>query len=54
MNAALRGLGCTGVEMTSHGFRSMVSTLLNEQGWHADAVERQLAHGEQNGGLPHA
>ena len=34
--------------MTSHGFRSMASTLLNEQGWNRDAVERQLAHGERN------
>ena len=34
--------------MTGHGFRSMASTLLNEQGWHADAIERQLAHIEHN------
>jgi hypothetical protein len=26
----------------------MASTLLNEQGWHPDAIERQLAHQEQN------
>jgi len=31
--------------MTWHGFRSMASTLLNEQQrWHPDAIERQLAH----------
>lgn len=30
------------------GFRSMASTLLNEQGWHRDAIERQLAHAERN------
>jgi integrase len=35
--------------MTGHGFRSMASTLLNEQGWHSDAIERQLSHSEQNG-----
>jgi integrase len=35
--------------MTGHGFRSMASTLLNEQGWRYDAVERQLAHAERNG-----
>ena len=35
--------------MTGHGFRSMASTLLNEQGWNSDAIERQLAHGEQDG-----
>lgn len=34
--------------MTVHGFRSMASTLLNEQGWHCDAIERQLAHPERN------
>jgi hypothetical protein len=26
----------------------MASTLLNEQGWNADAIERQLAHAERN------
>jgi len=34
--------------MTGHGFRSVASTLLNEQGWHPDAIERQLAHQEPN------
>jgi integrase len=45
---ALRRLGYTGDQMTGHGFRSMASTLLNEQGWNKDAIERQLAHGERN------
>ena len=35
-------------EMTGHGFRSIASTLLNEQGWHRDAIERQLAHAERD------
>jgi len=48
VNAALRRLGYTTDEMTGHGFRSMASTLLNEQGWNRDAIERQLAHGERN------
>ncbi len=26
----------------------MASTLLNEQGWNRDAIERQLAHAERN------
>ena len=30
-------------EMTGHGFRSMASTLLHEQGWNHQAIERQLA-----------
>jgi len=45
---ALRRLGYTTNEMTGHGFRSMASTLLNEQGWNRDAIERQLAHAERN------
>ena len=45
VNAALRRLGYTKDEITGHGFRSMASTLLNEQGWNRDAIERQLAHG---------
>ena len=34
--------------MTGHGFRTMASTLLNEQGWHPDLIELQLAHAERN------
>ena len=45
---ALRRMNYTKDEMTGHGFRSMASTILNEQGWHHDAIERQLAHGERN------
>lgn len=48
VTGALRRLGYTGEEMTGHGFRSMASTLLNEQGWHRDAIERQLAHSERD------
>jgi integrase len=47
--AALRRMGYTTDEMTGHGFRSMASTLLNEQGFNRDAIERQLAHAERNG-----
>lgn len=46
--AALRRLGYSSDEMTGHGFRSMASTLLNENGWNRDAIERQLAHAERN------
>lgn len=49
VNAALRRLGYDKTEMTGHGFRAMASTLLNESGkWHSDAIERQLAHVENN------
>jgi len=34
--------------MTGHGFRSMASTCLNEQGWHPDVIELQLAHAERD------
>lgn len=46
--ACLRRLGYGKDEMTPHGFRHMASTLLNEQGWNRDAIERQLAHVEKN------
>ena len=48
LNAALRRLGYAKEEMTAHGFRSIASTLLNEQGWHPDLIELQLAHKERN------
>lgn len=48
VTAALRRMGYAKGEMTGHGFRSMASTLLNEQGWHRDAIERQLAHAERD------
>lgn len=33
---------------TGHGFRSTASTILNENGFRPDVIERQLAHGERN------
>ena len=48
VNAALRRLGYTKEEMTGHGFRSMASTNLHEQGWRSEIIERQLAHVEKN------
>lgn len=45
VTAALRRMGFAADEMTAHGFRAMASTLLNESGkWHPDAIERALAH----------
>jgi integrase len=45
ITGALRRLGFTKDEMTAHGFRSAASSILNESGlWNADAIERQLAH----------
>jgi integrase len=48
LNGALRRLGYPQEEMTPHGFRSMASTLLNEQGWNPDLIELQLAHKVRN------
>ncbi len=44
IRTALRTLGYDGEVMTPHGFRAMASTLLNEQGFSPDAIERQLCH----------
>lgn len=55
MNAAMRRMGFAQDEVTSHGFRATASSLLNEardrQGkpmWSADAIERALAHGDDD------
>ncbi len=44
IRTALKSLGYDSDTMTAHGFRTTASTLLNEQGWSPDAIERQLAH----------
>ncbi|MDT4328741.1 tyrosine-type recombinase/integrase [Methylomonas sp. MS20] len=44
IRTALKSLGYDSEVMTAHGFRTTASTLLNEQGWSPDAIERQLAH----------
>ena len=49
LNAALRRLGFGSDEMTARGFRAMAATRLSGMGrWRPDAIERQLAHEEQN------
>jgi hypothetical protein len=49
LNAALRRLGYSKEEVSVSGFRATASTLLNETGrWNPDAIERQLAHMEEN------
>jgi integrase len=47
IGAALRRMGYKG-EHTTHGFRTTASTLLHEQGFHSDMIERQLSHAERN------
>lgn len=44
---ALYNLGYHG-KATVHGFRGTASTILNEQGFNRDWIERQLAHVEEN------
>jgi integrase len=49
INTALRRLKFTSTEMCAHGFRAMAATRLTEMGrWSQDAIERQMAHEEQN------
>jgi len=49
LNAALRRLGYGKDEVTVSGLRTTASTLLNEMGrWNPDAIERQLAHQEED------
>jgi integrase len=45
---ALRRMGYNKGKMTIHGFRTMASTLLNEQGYRPDVIEAQLSHGDKN------
>jgi integrase len=35
-------------DATAHGFRTVASTILNENGFRYDIIERQLAHVERN------
>jgi integrase len=48
LNAALRRLGFSGDEQTTHGFRTIADTFLNELGFPPDVIELQLAHKERN------
>ena len=43
---ALRRMGCQN-KMTSHGYKSLASTILNE-GYAPDVIKRQLAHEDQD------
>jgi len=44
---ALYRMGYKG-RATAHGFRATASSILNEEGFNRDAIERQLAHVERN------
>lgn len=47
-NRALKAMGYTADQVTPHGLRSMASTLLNQQGFRSDWIERELAHEDVN------
>ena len=47
VNAAIKRLGFAG-RLVAHGFRSIASTALNEQGFDADVIEAALAHIDKN------
>ena len=47
--STLRNLGYVSGTMTTHGFRSIASTALNDHHWDPDAIELQLSHVEGNG-----
>lgn len=47
VNNVLKRMGYAG-KMVGHGFRALASTILNEQGFRADVIERQLAHKPRN------
>lgn len=45
LNSAIRRIG---FDATTHGFRSIASTVLNEKNFKEKAIERQLSHVEHN------
>jgi integrase len=45
---AFRSLGIDKEQFTTHGFRHMASTRLNELGFRGDVIERQLSHTESD------
>ena len=47
LSYAMGRMGYKG-QATPHGFRALASTVLNEEGFNADVIERQLAHAERN------
>lgn len=48
LNSAMRRMGYTKDEVTSHGFRATASTILNARGYDADVIEAVLAHQDKN------
>lgn len=47
VNKVIHDMGFKG-QLVGHGFRAMASTILNENGFPPDVIERQLAHAPRN------
>ena len=47
INHLIRRMGYHG-RLVGHGFRALFSTVMNEEGFNRDAIERQLAHQEKS------
>ena len=47
VNMALKRMGYGG-KLVAHGFRSLASTAMNEQGYNSDVIESALAHVDKN------
>lgn len=48
VRVALRSMGYEADDMSAHGVRAMASTVLHENGWPTDVIERQLAHADRS------
>lgn len=51
LNRALERMGLNGkgsIGFSAHGFRATAATLLNEDGFRPDVIDRQLSHKERN------
>ena len=47
-NTLRLGLHRLGFKVTAHGMRSLITDVLNENGFNPDAIEKQLDHAEQS------
>jgi integrase len=48
INSTVLRIAVNGARFVPHGFRATASSILNEAGFRADVIERQLAHKESN------
>jgi integrase len=48
LNGALRAMGYSVKEVSSHGFRATAASALAEMGFRKEVIDRQLSHRERN------